>query len=425
MAPPIAVTGMNDILPGESARWQALETAFRTVCDRYGYREVRTPVCEYVELFSRGIGGGTDIVQKEMYTFDDRGERTLALRPEGTAGAVRAVLEHGVLAKEPVVRWYYTGPMFRAERPAKGRYRQFYQVGVEVYGDASPAADAECIELATRFIRDLGITDFKVRVNSLGGEGTRARYRDALVAYFTPLREQLSPESQSRQERNPLRILDSKDPRDLPLKAGAPSILDALDPDDRAHFDAVCALLNTLEVAHVVDPTLVRGLDYYTRTVFEIVDTSGSLGAQDALGGGGRYDKLFLNLGADASVPAFGFGLGVERLLLSAPEPVARKGFSVAVVAAAKGDNLTVTGAALALARDLRAREVTAHVDTRFVSMKSQFRRADDLGASMVLILGDSEVQSGEVTVKTMATGVQARLPRAQAIEAVLAARSV
>jgi histidyl-tRNA synthetase len=425
MAPPIAVTGMNDILPGESARWQALETAFRTVCDRYGYREVRTPVCEYVELFSRGIGGGTDIVQKEMYTFDDRGERTLALRPEGTAGAVRAVLEHGVLAKEPVVRWYYTGPMFRAERPAKGRYRQFYQVGVEVYGDASPAADAECIELATRFIRDLGITDVKVRVNSLGGEGTRARYRDALVAYFTPLREQLSPESQSRLERNPLRILDSKDPRDLPLKAAAPSILDALDPDDRAHFDAVCALLHTLEVAHVVDPTLVRGLDYYTRTVFEIVDTSGSLGAQDALGGGGRYDRLFLNLGADASVPAFGFGLGVERLLLSAPEPVVRKGFSVAVVAAAKGDNLTVTGAALALARDLRAREVTAHVDTRFVSMKSQFRRADDLGASMVLILGDSEVQSGEVTVKTMATGVQERLPRAQAIEAVLAARSV
>jgi histidyl-tRNA synthetase len=253
----------------------------------------------------------------------------------------------------------------------------------------------------------------------------RARYRDALVAYFTPLREQLSPESQSRLERNPLRILDSKDPRDLPLKAAAPSILDALDPDDRAHFDAVCALLHTLEVAHVVDPTLVRGLDYYTRTVFEIVDTSGSLGAQDALGGGGRYDRLFLNLGADASVPAFGFGLGVERLLLSAPEPVVRKGFSVAVVAAAKGDNLTVTGAALALARDLRAREVTAHVDTRFVSMKSQFRRADDLGASMVLILGDSEVQSGEVTVKTMATGVQERLPRAQAIEAVLAARSV
>ena len=425
MAPPIAVTGMNDILPGESARWQALETAFRTVCDRYGYREVRTPVCEYVELFSRGIGGGTDIVQKEMYTFDDRGERTLALRPEGTAGAVRAVLEHGVLAKEPVVRWCYIGPMFRAERPAKGRYRQFYQVGVEVYGDPSPAADAECIELATRFIRDLGITDFKVRVNSLGGEGTRARYRDALVAYFTPHRAQLSPESQSRLERNPLRILDSKDPRDIPLKAAAPSILDALDPDDRAHFDAVCALLTTLEVAHVVDPTLVRGLDYYTRTVFEIVDTSGSLGAQDALGGGGRYDRLFQNVGADAPVPAFGFGLGVERLLLSAPEPVARKGFCVAVVAAAKGDNLAVTGAALALARDLRARGVTAHVDTRFVSMKSQFRRADDLGAAAVLILGDSEVQAGEVTVKTMATGAQERLPRAQAIEAVLAARSV
>lgn len=424
MAPPIAVTGMNDVLPGEIARWQALENAFRAACTRYGYDEVRTPVCEYVELFSRGIGGATDIVQKEMYTFDDRGERTLALRPEGTASAVRAALEHGALAKQPVVRWCYLGPMFRAERPAKGRFRQFHQVGAEVYGDGSPAADAECIELAVRFILDLGVTGFKVRVNSLGGEATRARYRDALVAYFTPLREQLSPESQSRLERNPLRILDSKDPRDIAHKGGAPSILDSLDEADRAHFDAVCALLTALEVEHVVDPTLVRGLDYYTRTVFEIVDTSGSLGAQDALGGGGRYDRLFEELGGETSVPAFGFALGVERLLLAAPEPVSPKGFCVAVVAAAKGSDLVVTGAAMALARDLRARGVTAHVDTRFHSMKSQFRRADDLGAAMVLILGDSEVRAGEVTVKTMATGEQTRQTRAQALEAVLAARS-
>lgn len=424
MPPPIAVTGMNDILPGEIARWQALEAAFREACARYGYREVRTPVCEYVELFSRGIGGATDIVQKEMYTFDDRGERTLALRPEGTASAVRAALEHGALAKEPVVRWCYLGPMFRAERPAKGRFRQFHQVGAEVYGDPSPAADAECIELAVRFMLDLGIEGFKVRVNSLGGEATRARYREALLEYFGPLRAGLSPESQSRMERNPLRILDSKDPRDVAHKAGAPSILDSLDEADQAHFDAVCALLTALEVDHVVDPTLVRGLDYYTRTVFEVVDTSGSLGAQDALGGGGRYDRLFEELGAESSVPAFGFALGVERLLLSAPERVPPEGFCVAVVAAAKGDDLAVTGAAMALARDLRARGVTAHVDTRFHSMKSQFRRANDLGAAMVLVLGDSEVRAGEVTVKTMSTGEQSRVTRAQAVEAVLAART-
>jgi histidyl-tRNA synthetase len=415
---------MNDILPGEIARWQTLERSFREACARYGYREVRTPICEHLELFDRGIGGTTDIVQKEMYAFTDRGERTLALRPEGTASAVRAALEHGALAKEPVVRWCYLGPMFRAEKPAKGRFRQFHQVGAEVYGDGSGAADAECIELAVRFIQDLGVTDFKVRLNSLGGEQSRARFRDALVAYFEPVREQLSPESQERLHRNPLRILDSKDPRDVAFKAGAPSVLDSLDDDDRAHFAQVRALLDALEVAYVVDPTLVRGLDYYTRTVFEIVDTSGSLGAQDALGGGGRYDKLFSELGAAVPVPAFGFALGVERLLLSAPEPTGAKPFGVAVVAAAKATDLAVTGAAMALARDLRARGVTAHVDTRFHSMKSQFRRADDLGVAMVLILGGSEVEAGEVTVKDMGSGKQDRLPRAQAIEAVLAARS-
>lgn len=423
MAPPIAVIGMNDILPGEIARWQSLEGSFRETCARYGYREVRTPICEYVELFSRGIGGTTDIVQKEMYTFDDRGERTLALRPEGTASSVRAALEHAALSKEPVVRWCYLGPMFRAEKPAKGRFRQFHQVGAEVYGDGSAAADAECIELAVRFILSLGIKDFTVRLNSLGGEESRARFREALVAYFTPVREQLSPESQHRLERNPLRILDSKDPRDIPFKAAAPSILDALTDDDRAHFAQVRALLDALEVPYAVDPTLVRGLDYYTRTVFEVVDTSGSLGAQDALGGGGRYDKLFSELGADAPVPAFGFALGIERLLLAAPEPVQPRGFCVAVVAAAKSSDLPVTGAAMALARDLRARGVTAHVDTRFHSMKSQFRRADDQGAAFVLILGGSEVEAGEVTVKDMATGAQSRLARAQAIDTVVAAR--
>src|SRR5581483_1803695 len=228
------------------------------------YREVRTPLCEYTELFNRSIGEVTDIVQKEMYSFSDQGERNLSLRPEGTASSVRAALEHSVLAGEPVVRWYYLGPMFRAEKPARGRYRQFHQLCAECYDDDSPAADAESIDLAASFLHALGIRAFTVRVNSLGSPGTRAAYRDALREYFTPLRDRLSPESQARLGRNPLRILDSKDPRDLAHRDGAPSILDSLSPEDRAHFDRVRAHLDALGTSYTVDPTLVRGLDYYT-----------------------------------------------------------------------------------------------------------------------------------------------------------------
>jgi histidyl-tRNA synthetase len=410
-----AVTGMNDLLPGDGqgARWQRLEAAFRESCRRYGFAEVRTPLCEYVELFQRGVGETTDIVEKEMYTFEDRGGRRLALRPEGTASAVRAALEHSVLAREPVTRWFYVGPMYRAERPAKGRYREFFQVGVEVYGDGSPAVDAEVIDLAASFFRDLGLTQFKVRLNSIGGPETRARYRDALVAHFAPHRDALSPDSQSRLERNPLRILDSKDPRDHGPREGAPSILDALTDDDRAHFERVQAFLTALGVPFVVDPTLVRGLDYYTRTVFEIVDTSGALGAQDTLCGGGRYDQLFTELGSAAPVPAFGFGAGIERLLLSAPTPEMPKPFRVAVVAAAKADESATLAGVLGLARELRAAGIETLVDTRFASMKSQMRRANDLAATVVLVLGGNEIASGMVSMKIMATGEQRSVARA------------
>ncbi len=413
-----AVSGMNDLLPGDgtTARWQRLEADFRAVCSRYGFAEVRTPLCESLELFQRGVGETTDIVEKEMYTFKDRGDRTLALRPEGTASAVRAALEHRVLDREPVVRWSYLGAMFRAERPAKGRYRQFHQVGAEIYGDASAAADAEVIDLATSFLASLGITQCTVRLNSLGGPDARARYRDALVAYFTPHRDALSPDSASRLERNPLRILDSKDPRDQPLKAAAPSILDSLGDEDRAHFELLQQYLRALGVPFEVTPSLVRGLDYYTRTVFEIVDTSGSLGAQDTLCGGGRYDALFTELGSHAPVPAIGFAMGIERLLLAAPQPEAPKPFRVAVVAAAKSHETPVLAAALALAKELRANGVTATVDTRFGSMKSQMRRADDLGSTVVLVLGGNEVANGTVTMKRMATGEQQSLPRAESI---------
>ncbi len=405
-----AVTGMNDILPADARggevpveRWRALEERFRDVCERYGFREVRAPLCEYTELFQRGVGETTDIVEKEMYSFEDRGGRHICLRPEGTAGAVRAALEHSVLERNPVVRWYYAGPMFRAEKPAKGRTRQFHQVGVEVYGDPSPAADAEVIDLSAGFVRALGVEQFTVHLNSMGTRASRQRYREALVAHFEPVRSQLSPESVARLAKNPLRVLDSKDPRDLPFKSGAPSILDFLSPEERAHFDRVRAYLDALGTPYVVDPTIVRGLDYYTHTVFEFVDTSGRLGAQNALGAGGRYDGLFRELGGASDVPAVGIALGVERLLLSAPEPAARKPFRAAVVAASK-DDLAVHAAALKLARELRDAGVETHVDTRFGSLKSQMNRANEqLGAAVVLLLGGNELASGTVSVRDMA----------------------
>lgn len=414
-----AVTGMNDLLPadGQGARWQRLETAFRETSGRYGFQEVRTPLCEYAELFHRSVGEATDIVEKEMYTFDDRGNRRLALRPEGTASTVRAAIEHSVLARDPVVRWSYVGAMFRAERPAKGRYRQFHQVGAEVYGDDSPAVDAEVIDLASSFLQSIGITKFTVRVNSLGGPETRARYRAALVEYFTPHREALSPESQSRLDRNPLRILDSKDPRDLPFKTGAPSLVDALTAEDRAHFERVQEFLTALGAPFVVDSSLVRGLDYYTRTVFELIDTSGALGAQDALGGGGRYDQLFTELGSSKPVPAFGFALGIERLLLAAPVAEEKKPFRVAVVAVAKPDEHATHAGVLSLARELRTRGFETVVDTRFGSMKSQMRRANDLAATVVLLLGSNELASGEVSMKLMATGEQRSVSRATLLD--------
>jgi histidyl-tRNA synthetase len=409
-----AAPGMNDVLPAEAVRWRALESRFFETAARYGFREVRTPLCEPVELFSRGVGEGTDIVEKEMYVFEDRGGRALALRPEGTASAVRCALEHAVLEREPVVRWAYAGAMFRAEKPARGRFRQFHQVGAEVYGDGSPAADAELLDLLGAFLRALNLTAFELRVNSLGQRASRQRYRDALVAHFSSARESLSPESQARLLKNPLRILDSKDPRDQALKASAPSVLDHLEDDDRAHFERVRAYLDALGTPHRVDPTLVRGLDYYTRTVFEVVDTSGSLGAQDALGGGGRYDNLFSEFGGEgARVPAVGFALGLERLLLAMPQTPPAGAFRVAVVAAARESDTAVLAAALCLARELRAAGLETHVDTRFVSPKSQLRRANEVGARAAVIVGQRELETDKVTVKDMLAHAQTEVPRA------------
>ena len=316
-----AVRGMNDILPDEVVRWQRLEGAFRRHAELHGYAEVRTPIIEHTSLFRRQVGESTDIVEKEMYSFERHGD-DLTVRPEGTAGAARAYVEHQVATKEPVSRWYYLGPMFRGERPAKGRYRQFYQAGCEIYGDPGPLCDAEIIQLVVGLFRDLGVGEVVVHVNSLGSAGTRERYRDALLAHFTPLEASLSEDSQRRLEKNPLRILDSKDPRDQAAAQGAPSILNVLDAADPEHWQGLLHYLGVLGVPHVVDPTLVRGLDYYTRTLFEVRTKSTDLGAQNALGGGGRYDNMVKSLGGP-DVPAIGFALGLERILLSMPEAAA------------------------------------------------------------------------------------------------------
>ncbi len=412
-----AVKGMNDILPDEAARWQRLEQAFREHVARYGYDEVRTPILEHTALFSRQIGETTDVVEKEMYSFARHGDE-LTVRPEGTAGAARAYVEHKVHTKEPVSRWYYLGPMFRGERPAKGRYRQFYQAGCEIYGDAGPLSDAEMIEMIFSFLTArIGIQNIEVRLNSLGGAGTRERYASALRQFFEPRKDKLSEDSQRRLDKNPLRILDSKDPRDREQLEGAPSLLGLLDAEDHAHFDGVKRYLDDLGVPYVVDTKLVRGLDYYTRTLFEFVTTTGDLGAQSTVVGGGRYDNMVEGLGGP-SVPAIGFAMGMERLLTLMPGQATRERPAIYVAPLSEA----CTSRALVLGRDLRARGVRVEVDGRGGRLKAMLRRADALGAKLCVIVGDGELERGVVAVKDLAGHKQEEVSLADAAD-VLARR--
>jgi histidyl-tRNA synthetase len=402
-----AVKGMNDILPDEIGRWHRLERVFRATVELYRYEEVRPPLVEPTALFVRQIGEVTDIVEKEMYSFSHHGDE-LTLRPEGTAGVARAYVEHTVHAKEPVSRWYYLGPMFRGERPAKGRYRQFYQAGCEVFGDPGPAIDAEMIDMLIKLMGELGIAKVSAHVNTLGAAGTRAKYRDALVEYLSPRKDSLGEDSQRRLERNPLRILDSKDPRDAEVIAGAPSILDVLDEGDREHFDGLRRYLDKLRTPYVVDPRLVRGFDYYTRTLFELRAEGAELGSQSAVGGGGRYDRMVKELGGP-DVPGIGFALGLERLLLAMPTSAgpARKW----ILLAPMGDEATAE--ALAIAKSLRGYGVAADVDGRKGSLKSMLRRANAAGATYCIVLGDAELAKGTVQVKDLGGHTQEDLSRA------------
>lgn len=391
------VKGMNDVLPGEIERWHRLEGAFRDWVERYGFQEVRTPIVEHTELFERGIGEATDIVEKEMYTFTDKaGEgkegKRLTLRPEGTASCVRAYLEHNLQGQQPVTKWYYLGPMYRRERPAKGRYRQFYQAGCEIYGDPGPYVDAELIDMLVGLLRDVGVQDVEVLINSLGHGETRARYRAALLDYLRPHAAELSPDSQRRLERNPLRVLDSKAPQDQAIAAGAPRILDFLSPEDAAHFDELRAALDALGTPYTVDPHLVRGLDYYTRTLFEIRGRGGDLGAQNALCGGGRYDDMIAQLGGKPT-PAIGFALGIERLLLAMPTEAPQPRLDAFLAAQRPEDRPDL----LVLARALREAGLRVETDLRGNSLKSQLRRADKSGARFAVVLGEAERAKGTV----------------------------
>lgn len=405
-----AVKGTNDILPDEVRRWQRVEQTFRNTMALGGFSEVRTPVLEHKELFVRSTGETSEIVEKQMFEIA-RSDETYVLRPEGTPGAARAYLTNSVQAQEPVSRWYYIGAMFRAERPQRGRYRQFHQAGCELYGDASPTCDAELLDLLHGFLKNLGVTDITVAVNSIGGVESRAAYRAALTTYLRPRAESLSEHAQKRLEDNPLRILDSKDPRDQAAVADAPSILDALTAEDREHWQAVLRGLDALGTPYVVTPGLVRGLDYYTRTVFEIQSTMGSLGSQNTLIAGGRYDNMLKSLGGP-QIPAIGCGMGLERILLALgadPVPVAAPCFIAPL-----GEKATLV--ALKLTRELRDAGVVTVLDGRGSSMKSMLRRADGLGARVCVVIGESEVERDQVQLKDLSAHTQDQVARAEAV---------
>ncbi|MBZ0112381.1 MAG: histidine--tRNA ligase [Thermoanaerobaculia bacterium] len=397
------VKGTRDLLPPETAVWAAVEATARSVFGRYAYREIRTPIIEHTELFVRSVGESTDIVGKEMYTFADRKGRSLTLRPESTASVARAFVENGMTSWPQPVKLFYIGPQFRYERPQKGRYRQFHQIGAELLGDASPLADVELLLMLNRFLQELGFEDLVVLVNTVGDEASRQAYRASLVGFLTPRRDALSEDSQRRLESNPLRILDSKSPGDREQLEGAPELHDSLTPEAREHFDQVRAGLDAQGMAYRVENRLVRGLDYYTHTVFEIV--SEGLGAQDALVGGGRYDGLVAALGGGA-VPGIGFAIGEDRLLDVLPESFQRRfvpASPTTVVAVGEVSPM----AALALAEELRSQGVECIAELTTRSLKSSMKRADRHGVERVLLLGEEEMESGRVTLRDLRSGRQ------------------
>ena len=416
-----APRGTRDLLPDETARWRVIESRARGVLERYGYGEIRTPMFEEFELFARTAGDSSEVVQKEMYRFTDLGERELALRPEFTAGVMRAYLEHGLGGRARVHRLWSMGPVFRYGRPQKGRYRQFSQLNCELLGASAPGADVEMITLFVDLYEAWGFTDLTVLVNSVGQPASRQSYGAALRAWLAPVRERLSTDSQNRLVSNPLRVLDTKDEGDLKLlaeRAPMPRLLDTVDIDDRAHWEAVLAGLEAAGIRYEIDHGLVRGLDYYTRTAFEVHDRS--LGAQSALGGGGRYDGLIEQLGGPPT-PGVGFAIGLDRALLVLEERglAAENPGAVFVVAME-----STRDAALTLVRELR-RHVAAECDVESRGFGAQMKAAGKSGARLLLILGEQEAASGQVVLKDSESGLQETLARDAVVEAVRARLAV
>ncbi|GKW14120.1 histidine--tRNA ligase [Pectobacterium actinidiae] len=407
-----AIRGMNDYLPAETALWQRIENSLKQVLSGYGYNEIRLPIVEQTPLFKRAIGEVTDVVEKEMYTFDDRNGDSLTLRPEGTAGCVRAGIEHGILYNQEQRLWY-VGPMFRYERPQKGRYRQFHQLGCEVFGLQGPDIDAELILMTARWWRVLGIADHvKLELNSIGSLDARARYREALVAFLEQHKDQLDEDCLRRMYTNPLRVLDTKNPQIQVLLNDAPVLTDYLDDESRAHFEALGELLTQSGIPYTVNPRLVRGLDYYNRTVFEWVTTS--LGAQGTVCAGGRYDGMVEQLGGHAT-PAVGFAMGLERLVLLVqsvnPDFKAQPGVDAYLISSGAGTQ----AAAMQLAEKLRDALPQLKLMTNYGggNFKKQFARADKWGARVALVLGENEVAAGQVVVKNLSNGEQDTLAQA------------
>ena len=395
--------GTQDILPVDSAKWQYVENVARETFKKYNYGEIRTPMFEHYEVISRSVGDTTDIVTKEMYDFHDKGDRHITLRPEGTAPVVRSYVENKLFAPEvqKPVKVYYIGSMFRYERPQAGRLREFHQLGVECFGSKNPATDVETIAMAYQLFNTLGIKDVTLHLNSLGNTESRLAYRQALIDYLTPMRDSLSKDSQRRLDENPLRVLDSKEKEDKVAVENAPSILDYLDEESQAHFDEVCAMLDSLNIPYVIDTNMVRGLDYYNHTIFEFITTIDK--SELTICAGGRYDSLVEYFGGPETA-GFGFGLGLERLLLvidkQGIELPVEESLDVYIAVLGSGAN----GKALELVQAIRYQGFKAERDYLGRKIKAQFKSADTFKAKAVITLGESEVESGQVNVKNNAT---------------------
>ena len=399
-----SIKGTKDILPDQSHGWQALKVLIRSTMNNYGYKEIRTPVFERTELFSRGVGEETDIVSKEMYSWTDQGGEKLTLKPDLTAPVVRAFIQHNLREQSPINKLYYIDTLFRRERPQKGRYRQFHQFGIEAFGSENPEIDAEVIAVALAVLNNLGLEGLTLKLNSIGSPECRSLYRKAIRSYLKPYLNDLSEISQRRFEKNPLRILDTKIPHEIEILNDIPNVSDSWTPEDKAHFEELKSLLDAMDIQYSLAPRLVRGLDYYTRTTFEI--TSSALGAQDALCGGGRYDGLVKTLGGKAT-PGIGFAAGMERILLAMGNFDSNIN-NTQLYIVGLGD--TVRPVVVKLAEDLRQNNIRTNFDSLRRSLKAQMREANKAGARYAILIGDQELESGEAELKDLSTGDQEKI---------------